>query len=471
MRGSIFTFGLKGERFTRARLATIVDALPLSTLLNPLGTTLVFLPFLWAHSVFGSLPLSRLLIVLALNVPSAVWALHLYLRNRRGIADLPGLERRLIVLQCVLSLGWAATVWLFWDPVSEVNHLYIAIVLVTVIWGILFTRMAHTRIFLAGVLPMALSIWFRALVSPGEVASVLAVLTPIWLLNIVFLGLVGRARIDKAYQTTFANEDLSAALLASNAEAVQKRHEAEAANSAKTTFLANMSHELRTPLNAILGFSDIIALQSLGPDATARYSEYAGDIHTSGTHLLSLINDLLDIAKIEAGKMEIDPQPLDPAAALRDVERLMMPRVRARNQSVIYAVPPDLPLLVANERAFRQIALNLVSNAVKFTAEGGRIQVTCRRADEGGVLLEIEDNGPGIAPEKLERVFQPFSQIDNRYGRQSGGTGLGLALVRGMAELHGGKAWIESALGHGTKVAVYFPLVVEVPANAAVANF
>jgi two-component system cell cycle sensor histidine kinase PleC len=401
----------------------------------------------------------------------AVWAMLLYLRCRKNPGDPERLERQLTVLQGLLSLGWGATVWLYWMAAPQINHLYIAIGMVTVIWGILFTRMAHTAIFLAGILPVTALFWLRTLTASGEVASILALLIPVWVGFIIILGLAGRIRIDQAYQTTFANEDLSNALRASNDDAVQKRFEAEAANAAKTAFLANMSHELRTPLNAILGFSDIIAMQSLGPGAMARYSEYAGDIHASGAHLLSLINDLLDIAKIEAGKMEIDPRPLDAAAALREIERLMMPRVRARGQTAAYRVPPDLPLVVADERAFRQIALNLISNAVKFTPEGGRIDIACRRADDGGLLLEVADNGPGMAPDKLEKVFQPFSQIDNRYGRQSGGTGLGLALVRGMAELHGGRAWLESAQGHGTTASVYFPLVVETLGHAAVANF
>ncbi len=467
MRGSMFTFGLKGPRFSQARLKTIIDALPVSTLLNPLGAVAIFLPFLTAPAVFGAVPVDHLFAALAFQGATAIWAMTLYLRNRDALTDLPRLERRLIVLQGLLSLGWGATVWLFWAPGSQMNHLYIALGMVTVIWGILFTRMAHTAIFLAGVLPAVAAFLLRTLTAHGEVAAVLDFLIPLWVGFIVALGLVGRIRIDAAYKTTFANEDLSIALRVSNDDAVRKRFEAEAANAAKTAFLANMSHELRTPLNAILGFSDIIAMQSLGPGAIARYSEYAGDINTSGAHLLSLINDLLDIAKIEAGKMEIDPRPLDAAMALREIERLMMPRVRARNQTAIYAVPRDLPLVIADERAFRQMALNLISNAVKFTPEGGRIDIACHGTEDGGMLLQVADNGPGIAPDKIERVFQPFSQIDNRYGRQSGGTGLGLALVRGMAELHGGRAWLESERGHGTTASVYFPLVVDTHDNTA----
>jgi len=222
-----------------------------------------------------------------------------------------------------------------------------------------------------------------------------------------------------------------------------------------------MSHELRTPLNAILGFSDIIARQALGPRETARYCEYAADINTAGAHLLSLINDLLDVAKIEAGRMEIDPQPLEAAEVFAEIERLVAPRAQARGHVVAYDVDSALPRVLADERAFKQIVLNLLSNAVKFTPDRGQIAVTFRRAAEGGLLLKVEDNGPGIAPEKLETVFKPFSQIDNRYGRQAGGTGLGLALVKGLVELHGGRCWIESTLGRGTMVFVYFPLAIE----------
>ena len=174
----------------------------------------------------------------------------------------------------------------------------------------------------------------------------------------------------------FANEDLTDALRVARDDALRKRFEAEAANASKTIFLANMSHELRTPLNAILGFSDIIAEQSFGP-AMDRYSEYARDIHNSGAHLLSLINDLLDVAKIEAGKMEIDPQPLDPAPLLESVHRLMGSRAAAKGQVLDFDLGENMRQIIADPRAIKQIVLNLVSNAVKFTPDGGRIQVRC----------------------------------------------------------------------------------------------
>ncbi len=168
--------------------------------------------------------------------------------------------------------------------------------------------------------------------------------------------------------------------------------------------------------------------------------------------------------------MEIDPQPLDTAEVFAEIERLVAPRAMARGHAIAFDVDAALPRVFADERAFKQIVLNLLSNAVKFTPEHGRIAVGFRRAAEGGLLLKVEDNGPGIAPEKLETVFKPFSQIDNRYGRQAGGTGLGLALVKGLVELHGGRCRIESTLGRGTKVFVYFPLAIEDEPVRALAN-
>ncbi|MEI9989377.1 MAG: ATP-binding protein [Rhizomicrobium sp.] len=463
-------FGLRGARFTQARLQAIIAALPLSTGLNPLGVAVACFPFFEAQSIFGHLPWSHLVIALVLQGVGSLWAMELYRRNRDAIADPGRLEWQLGVLQFAVSSAWGATIWLFWDPASQVNHLFVGLIAVTVVWNVLFTRLSHTPIFLAGVVPLILALWARTLTGTDSASLVLSQLLPIWATYIVMMGLAGRVRVDAAFKTEFAKEDLSIALRESKREAERKRVEAESANASKTVFLANMSHELRTPLNAILGFSDIIARQALGPGETARYSDYASDINASGAHLLSLINDLLDVAKIEAGKMEIDPQPLEAARVIAEIGRLMAPRAAARGQTIAYDVDGALPRVLADERAFKQIVLNLLSNAVKFTPERGRIAVAACCAAEGGVLIKVEDNGPGIAPEKLETLFKPFSQIDNRYGRQAGGTGLGLALVKGLAVLHGGRCWIESTLGRGTMVFVYFPLAIEERNSRARAN-
>jgi two-component system cell cycle sensor histidine kinase PleC len=218
-----------------------------------------------------------------------------------------------------------------------------------------------------------------------------------------------------------------------------------------------MSHELRTPLNAILGFSEIIAQECFGPVGSARYKEYAGDIHSSGAHLLSLINDLLDVAKIEAGKMEIAPHPLDARRTFDIALKLIGAKARERQQTLAIEVDAAAPPLYADERALKQILINLCSNAVKFTPEGGKITVRAELARCGGFQISVQDNGPGIPREKLDKIFTPFNQVDNRYDRQAGGTGLGLALVRGLAELHGGRAWLESEPGKGCCAYVVLP--------------
>jgi len=232
---------------------------------------------------------------------------------------------------------------------------------------------------------------------------------------------------------------------------------AEQANHAKSEFLAGMSHELRTPLNAILGFSEIIAQECFGPVGSPRYKEYAGDIHSSGTHLLSLINDLLDVGKIEAGKMEISPRSLDAQSAFENVLKLVVDKVREKNQKLTIVIAPDAPPLYADERALKQILINIVANAVKYTPKGGKIVVSGNAAEQGGFQIVCEDDGPGIPPGKFDQLFKPFSQVDNRYNRQPDSTGLGLSLVRGLAELHGGRAWLESEYGHGCRAYVVLP--------------
>jgi two-component system cell cycle sensor histidine kinase PleC len=214
---------------------------------------------------------------------------------------------------------------------------------------------------------------------------------------------------------------------------------------------------LRTPLNAILGFSEIIANESFGPVGIDRYRDYANDINASGSHLLAIINDILDISKIESGKMAVDPEPFDPRAVINSALRVVSARATEKGQNISVDIAPDAQEVFADARAFKQITLNLMTNAVKFTQMGGDIAVRGRSASDGGFELVVEDNGPGIDANLLDKIFQPFNQVDNRYNRQEGGTGLGLSLVRGLAALHGGKVWIDTGVGEGVRAHVQFP--------------
>ncbi len=233
------------------------------------------------------------------------------------------------------------------------------------------------------------------------------------------------------------------------------KDEAESANRAKSDFLASVSHELRTPLNAILGFSEILKEQTFGPIGLERYVDYARDIHESGSHLLSLINDILDISKIEAGKFKLERERFDLAEIIGDCLRLTaVPAETAgiEMRQSIDAMPP----VFADRRALKQALLNVLSNAVKFTDPGGRVEVRAR-AEAERVVIEVEDNGIGIPEEDIGRLGQVFVQVDHPSRQRREGTGLGLAITSSIVKMHGGKFAIESKLGEGTKVTIALP--------------
>ncbi|MGN6150130.1 MAG: sensor histidine kinase [Rhizomicrobium sp.] len=242
--------------------------------------------------------------------------------------------------------------------------------------------------------------------------------------------------------------------------------QAEEASAAKTRFLSNMSHELRTPLNAIIGFSEIMAEQILGT-LTPRYLEYAQDIHRSGRHLLDVINSVLDLAKDGAGKLALSAKRVDLQTVLADCIRMLAGQFAAANVS--FAVKGTMaPLIVSGEEAkLRQIFVNLLSNAMKFTEAGGSIVVTSRCADDV-VVVEISDTGIGMSENEIEIALTPFAQVDNRLERKYEGTGLGLPLAKSLTELHGGNLTIKSAPGVGTTVFVSLPAALaEIESKAA----
>jgi PAS domain S-box-containing protein len=233
---------------------------------------------------------------------------------------------------------------------------------------------------------------------------------------------------------------------------------AEMASRAKTEFLANMSHELRTPLNAIIGFAEVMHMELLGPIGNQQYRGYVGDIHDSARHLLGLINDILDVAKIEAGRVELSESTTQVKAIFDAVARLIRERSVRAEVRLEMMVQSDLPALVADERKLKQILINLLSNAVKFTPAGGAIRLTATRdAASGDLVITVADTGIGIAPADIQRVMEPFGQVDNAINRKFRGTGLGLPLTKGLVELHGGSFKLESTPGVGTTVTIRLP--------------
>jgi signal transduction histidine kinase len=239
-------------------------------------------------------------------------------------------------------------------------------------------------------------------------------------------------------------------------EIQEKSRQLEIANKHKSDFLANMSHELRTPLNAIIGFSDVMLTGMTGPMAD-KQKEFTRDIRDSGKHLLGLINDILDLSKIEAGRMELDIARFNLKAAMDNALTLVRGRAERHGIQLETDIDPQVGDYDGDERKFKQIMLNLLTNAVKFTPEGGTVTMAANRVD-GNYVFSVKDTGIGIAPEDHDKVFEEFRQVGTDYARKAEGTGLGLTLTRKLVELHGGKIRLESELGKGSTFTFNLPI-------------
>ena len=218
-----------------------------------------------------------------------------------------------------------------------------------------------------------------------------------------------------------------------------------------------MSHELRTPLNAIIGFSQIIHAEMFGPMGNSKYREYGGDIASSGQHLLSLINDLLDLSRIEAGRFKLDEEDIDLNETIPHCVHLVQDNADAAGVSLGCDLAPDLPPLRADGRAVKQILQNLLTNAVRYTLEQGRVRLRAQLTASGRFAISVSDTGIGMSPQEIETAFKPFEQVGSHLTRKHHGAGLGLPLTKHLAELHGGEIAVESKPGEGTTVTVSFP--------------
>lgn len=235
------------------------------------------------------------------------------------------------------------------------------------------------------------------------------------------------------------------------------KRSADDANRAKSEFLASMSHELRTPLNAILGFSEVIKEELFGPVGLAKYVDYAQDVHKSGQHLLDLINDILDLSKIDAGKIELREENISVAGLIADSATLVRERALKCGVGLEILPSPDLPLLIADKRLLKQILLNLLSNAIKFTPAGGRVTVETKLDDTGGLRITVADTGIGMSAADIETAMSPYGQIDSRISRKHQGTGLGLPISRSLARMHDGELEVKSKPGQGTRITLVLP--------------
>jgi len=233
--------------------------------------------------------------------------------------------------------------------------------------------------------------------------------------------------------------------------------EAELASKTKSEFIANMSHELRTPLNAIIGFSEIlVSPEELDHEQIRQYSSH---IREAATHLLDLINSILDASKVQAGKLVIDPSEMDLAEIIDSCRKIIMPKAREKELNIEWKISPDLPIIVADPMRLKQILINLLSNAVKFTPAGGRVQVRAWPSEDGRrVFLSVTDTGPGMTPEEIDIAMSPFGQVRSDLNKTHEGTGLGLPLSNALVRLHDGRLKIESRKGAGTRVLIELPV-------------
>ena len=469
---SIFRFITEGQeyepRVLKAQLSLAATTARNTRVTSPLWAAAAAI--LCSTGIFGHVSFAHTLFVplaVAVGIGANALMATAYEHYNESEGDVDSWLHCFVVMQAFASAAWGLLPWLCWEPGNALNHMFLAACAMAVIAGLVVARGSNMTMYIANLLPLTLMMSVRYLLGDSVTDVVMGTLTPFVAFQMWYTGRPLVLRMGEDARLRFKVEDLAREIEETRDDALRKRFEAEAANASKTAFLANMSHELRTPLNAILGFSEIISQECFGPVGNARYKDYAGDIHSSGAHLLSLINDLLDIAKIEAGRMEISPNPLDARRTFEIALKLIGFKAAEKRQQLVIHVEQNTPPLYADERALKQMLINLVSNAVKFTPEGGRIDVLASPAKGGGFQIMVRDNGPGIARDKLANIFTPFSQVDNRYDRQAGGTGLGLALVRGLAELHGGRAWLESEQGGGCSAFIVLP--VKAPDAATVA--
>ena len=278
-------------------------------------------------------------------------------------------------------------------------------------------------------------------------------------------GTLGLMYFFRVYRERFHHESKRSSeyrKIAAELEAAVQREQAAhqqvvIANQAKIHFLAGMSHELRTPLNAINGFSEMMSKEMFGPLENEKYREYIEDIHRAGVHLLAMVEDTLDIAKIEAGRMELQLEPVWLGRVAEDAINMTAGGKRGKSLDMRIELSPDLPRLTGDLRALRQIAINLVSNARKFTASGGSVTLRAKMAPDGGILFEVSDTGIGIPEEEITKVVEPFYHLNTALDPDQDSSGLGLSLVKRLVELHGGDLSIVSTVGKGTVVSCKFP--------------
>ena len=343
------------------------------------------------------------------------------------------------------------------SPATFSSHVFIFATLMVVLAIRMTFASTLPRLFLAGTVPMTAAVAVR-LFSLGD-PFYFALASMAIGIHVFFVYLARGLHSTALAMVEFRAEkdNLISELEEATAISDEARRRAEAANKAKSRFLATMSHELRTPLNAIMGFSEVMENELLGPIGSDVYREYAHNIYQSGDHLLCIINEILDLSRIEAGRYDLNEETIRLTDVAEDCERLVKIKADAKSLTIVQDFAPDLAQVWADPRALRQICLNLLSNALKFTPKGGRITILVGHTEDGGQFLTVADTGPGIPKDEIPRVLQAFGQGSLAHETAEGGTGLGLPIVQNLIQLHGGTFDLQSELRKGTEVTVTLP--------------
>jgi two-component system cell cycle sensor histidine kinase PleC len=408
-----------------------------------------------AQWISFSLVAAWFVVFVASLVPLAI-VLRGFFSRERSVAETEQWSTLAACAYALATLVWTTQVIFLWAPGNDLNHLLMVLFLAGYLSG-QSPFVAPSKALLASLfLTDGAALVLAPLKVGGFVYSAISFITFFYSAYTLYMA---REMYLSAKNALLLKHDKSALIVAlgnAKTESDRARYRAEAASRSKSQFLANMSHELRTPLNAILGFSEIIASGTFAKEPS-KHVEYAELIHKSGHHLLGLINDILDLAKIEAGAFTLRESEVDIARLIDDEASLMMPKAAAGRIALQVRVSDALPFVFGDERALRQILLNLLANAIKFTPEDGRVTVFAQIAAGAALCFGVEDTGVGIAPEDQARVFEQFGQARHDVVTVDKGTGLGLAIVKGLVEAHGGRVTLESAVGQGTRVSVYLP--------------
>jgi two-component system cell cycle sensor histidine kinase PleC len=407
-------------------------------------------------------PVERM-IAWTLLVTVACWGCEIYYRwmiRRIDEGSPEGIRtraRNYVWTTLISSFAWSMMLIFLWAPGEPLNHMFLTLVIASTISGWSSLGASHLASALVPM-PMYLLMTFGMPIREGDTLdSMLAFLDAgYWIIMIGLLYANYKTR-ERILRLEAERGPLIDDLKRAKADSDRARDRAETASRAKSAFLANMSHELRTPLNAILGFSEIIHTRALGAAATDQYSEYGGFIHESGKHLLALINDILDLAKIEAGRISLREEEIDLSRLISEASQMLLGKATDGQIRLQIESDKQLPNVFADQRALRQITVNLLSNALKFTPPGGIVTVFSRAANDGGLCFGVSDTGVGIELEDQGRVFESFGQGRHDAVIADQGTGLGLPIVKGLAEAHDGRVSLESTPGKGTRVTVTLP--------------